>query len=99
MNARANVVTIYLPITPAMRARLEATIDALVELLDAVDGEPDLEPDADAEPWLGWHYTDDGETIAAGPAGDDREDDDGDEDGDADEDGGDDEVSDCQLGD
>jgi hypothetical protein len=36
--------------TPATRARVEATIDRLIALLDADDGDTDLEADADREP-------------------------------------------------
>lgn len=75
MNARADFVTVYLPITPAMRARLEATIEALVALLDEIDGDADLEPDEDAEPSLGWNYRFDGTPVQVGrdDRGDDRE--------------------------
>lgn len=40
--------------TPAVRRQIEATIEALIDVLDTADGSPDLEPDADAEPSLGW---------------------------------------------
>lgn len=36
-----------------VRERLEAQIDQLIEMLDAFDGDPDLEDNADAEPSLG----------------------------------------------
>lgn len=51
-----------------LRATLETEIERLIALCDALDGDADLEPDADGEPWLasfgGWS-----------DAGDDREDD------------------------
>lgn len=49
MNSRAQPVC-YLTLTPALRRRLEATIEQLIGLLDEIDGDPDHEPDADAEP-------------------------------------------------
>jgi len=74
MNARADFVTIYMPVTPAMRARLEATIDALVGLLDEIDGDADFEPANGDEPSLGWTCTYDGVPVPADPAScDDRE--------------------------
>jgi hypothetical protein len=86
MNPRPAPVT-FLPLTPALRARIETTIEQLVALLDAVDG------DADAEPWLGWTYRFDGVPVSpAADGGDDRELED-----EHDEDGGDDEVSDTEA--
>ncbi|EJZ22434.1 hypothetical protein NE852_03340 [Rhizobium sp. Pop5] len=35
------------------RERLEAKIEELIDLLDLLDGDPDLEPDNDNEPSLG----------------------------------------------
>lgn len=50
MNSRARPVC-NLPLTPALRRRLEATVEQLIGLLDEIDGDPDLEePDTDAEP-------------------------------------------------
>lgn len=73
MNARPEIVTIFMPVTPEMRARLEATIEALVSLLDEIDGDPDLEPDTD-EPSLGWTYDNDGVPVPpVFASGDDRE--------------------------
>mgnify|MGYP003626130229 CR=1 FL=1 len=49
--------------TPKLRRRLEATIEHRVSLMDAIDGSPELEEDADnedsdpAEPWLCWTLT------------------------------------------
>lgn len=34
---------------PNARAELEAAIEAAIALLDAIDGDPDLEPEEDAE--------------------------------------------------
>lgn len=39
--------------TPAVRRRVEAAVDALIELLDAVDGDPDIEADDPLEDDLG----------------------------------------------
>ena len=39
---------------PIPRAALEHAIEALVALLDALDPDPDLEPNGDEEPSLGW---------------------------------------------
>lgn len=36
------------------RERLEAAIEAALELLDRLDGDADLEPGGDDEPSLGW---------------------------------------------
>ena len=36
-----------------VRERIEARIDGLIDMLDALDGDPDLEDNADAEPSLG----------------------------------------------
>jgi hypothetical protein len=42
-----------LRMTPALRVRIEATIERLVALLDAIDGDPDLELTGDEldDPW------------------------------------------------
>jgi hypothetical protein len=37
-----------------LRRQVEATIEALIDFLDVLDADPDLEPDADVEPSLGW---------------------------------------------
>lgn len=37
-----------------LRERIEATIEAMIAMLDELDGDADLEPDTDAEPSLGW---------------------------------------------
>ena len=42
--ARGLPVT-WMPMTPRLRARIEATIDNLVALLDEIDGDADFEPD------------------------------------------------------
>lgn len=49
MNSRAQPIC-YLPLTSALRRRLETTVEQLIGLLDEIDGDPDFEPDADAEP-------------------------------------------------
>lgn len=49
MNSRAQPIC-YLPLTPALRRRLEATVEQLIGLLDEIDGDSDFEPDVDAEP-------------------------------------------------
>lgn len=49
MNARPDPV-LFLAVTPSMRSRIEATIEHLLALLDAIDGDPDLEDGSDAEP-------------------------------------------------
>lgn len=43
-----------LELTPALRRRIEATIEHLVSLLDAYDGDEDLEDGGDDEASLGW---------------------------------------------
>ncbi|TPK04592.1 hypothetical protein FJ872_27415 [Mesorhizobium sp. B2-5-9] len=64
MNARVNPSD-FLPLSPARRQRIERTVEMLIAMLDAMDGEPDLES-TDEEAYLtGWSGTND-----------DREDDD-----------------------
>ena len=81
-----------IPVTDIPRPIIEAEIERLIDLLDALDPDPDLESTGDEEPWLGapdgfvftnWH--------GLSPEGnDDREDDDSDLEPDCDdEDGGD----------
>jgi hypothetical protein len=61
---------------PVTRRQVEAQIDALIDLLDTLDTDPDLEPS------LGWtqpsgHYLETPDQLLANAnAGDDREDDD-----------------------
>jgi hypothetical protein len=50
MNARPDPIT-FLPMTPALRARIEATVEHLVALLDRIDGDPDLEPSLGYSPY------------------------------------------------
>lgn len=50
MNARPDPTT-FLPMTPDLRARIEATIEHLVSLLDAIDPDPDLEPSLGYSPY------------------------------------------------
>ncbi len=56
----------------ALRPALEAMVDSLIEALDGLDGDPDIEDDADAEPSLCG-------LAVSHPSygGDDREDDEG----------------------
>ncbi len=42
--------TLFLAVTPSMRHRIDTTIESLLALLDAIDGDPDLEDVGDAEP-------------------------------------------------
>lgn len=66
--------TVFLPMTPSLRSRIEATIEQLLALLDQIDGDPDLEPGADDEPSLGWTYFRDGmSAYTCDSDGDDRE--------------------------
>jgi hypothetical protein len=46
--------TLFLAINPHDRAVISTTIERLINMLDALDGDVDLEPDNDGEPWLGW---------------------------------------------
>lgn len=39
--------TIFLALTPGLRTRLATTIENLIDLLDAIDADPDLEPETD----------------------------------------------------
>lgn len=41
--------TIFLALTPGLRTRLTTTIEGLIDLLDTIDGDPDMEPDHDDE--------------------------------------------------
>jgi hypothetical protein len=81
MNPRPDQ-TAFLVVTPAMRKRLEATIESLIALMDEIAGDPDLEETGDDEESLGW--TERGPGSLGSDGGDDREADDSD-----DEDGGD----------
>lgn len=63
------------PVDPR-RARLERAIEAAIALLDALDGDPDLEETGDAEPSLGRPETDFGAQqhgLGSYGLGDDRE--------------------------
>lgn len=63
----------FIQMTPELRRRLEATIEHLVSLMDAIDGDPELEDDPDnedsdpAEPWLGWTLTGNVDTDTSNP--------------------------------
>lgn len=46
--------TAFLAVTPSMRQKLAATCEALIALLDEIDGDENLEETADDEPHLGW---------------------------------------------
>ena len=37
--------TIFLALTPGLRTRLTTTVEHLIDLLDAIDADPDLEPE------------------------------------------------------
>ncbi|MEQ1956330.1 hypothetical protein [Mesorhizobium sp. CN2-181] len=41
--------TTFLAVTPSMRLRISTTIEALITLLDQIDGDENLEDGADAE--------------------------------------------------
>ena len=59
----------------AKRRRLESVIEIAIALLDALDGDEDLEETGDLEPYLGWVGAGPGRTLTDG----DREEDAGDE--------------------
>ena len=64
--------TAFLAVTPTMRRRLAATCEALIALLDEIDGDENLEETADNEPHLGWPNA--GQpAVAAMSSDDDRE--------------------------
>jgi len=46
--------TAFLAVTPQMRQKLAATCEALIALLDEIDGDENVEGTADEEPLLGW---------------------------------------------
>ena len=56
-------------VTPTMRTLIEDAIEALLLVLDELDGDADRESCADAEPYLGWTI----EGPRAGGTTDDRE--------------------------
>ncbi|MGQ3674019.1 hypothetical protein ACT6QH_00725 [Xanthobacter sp. TB0139] len=49
-----------------LRRRMEAAIEAMLVMLDELDGDPDLEPEED-EPWLGWPDDPESPFIGGGP--------------------------------
>lgn len=53
----ADDFTRIIELTPELRQRIEATVEHLLTILDAFEGEPDAEDDGSAEPWLGWSST------------------------------------------
>jgi hypothetical protein len=75
--------TRIIELTPALRRRIEATIEHLLSILDQFDGDENLEDGADHEPWLSSGAADH-KTAWRDDRGDDRELDTAD-----DEDGGD----------
>lgn len=44
----------YQPPKDSLRARMEAAVERLLAMMDAMDADPDLEPDVDRENSLGW---------------------------------------------
>lgn len=58
-------------ILPRTRRRIEAAIDQLIAVLDALDGDPDREPDNDAEKTATEEH---GRGFRRSPFGDDEED-------------------------
>lgn len=83
--------TLFLALTPALRLQVHTTIEALISLLDQLDGDADLEDNGDAEHSLGW--------LARGPQRVGTDNTDLELDTADDEDGGDSEPeeSDCNL--
>ena len=75
-------------LTPALRKRIEATIEHLLSILDQFDGDENLEDEAGGEPWLGWPEGRHPDMFRGPAANDDREQDNADW-----EDGGDDEPT------
>ncbi|MFG1298115.1 hypothetical protein [Xanthobacter variabilis] len=51
---RSSIRTFEMVETSRVRARIADLIEALVDLLDSVEPDPDFEPDNDDEPSLGW---------------------------------------------
>lgn len=52
-NPRA-VDSLILKICKHERAGIERAVEQLLDILDVLDGDPDLEDDGTAEPWIGW---------------------------------------------
>jgi hypothetical protein len=44
----------FLTLNPNDRASIATTVERLINMLDAMDGDENLESTADEEPWLGW---------------------------------------------
>ncbi len=67
----------FLTIDRRDRAAIVTTIERLINMLDDMEGDPDLEPDADGEPSLGWPdargLSQLGFVELRGPPNDDRE--------------------------
>jgi hypothetical protein len=71
MNQRPEP-TLFLPEDPTMRERIEAAIESLLQLLDALDGDPDLEPTMG---YVVRGYADEAEDEEIDDEDDEREDD------------------------
>lgn len=54
LEFRGSDFTRIVELTPALRRRLEQTIEHLIALLDSYDGDTDTEESGDSEPSLGW---------------------------------------------
>lgn len=67
----------FLPLSPARRRRIEATIEALIAMLDEVDGDENLEGTGDAEPWLAGYANQGTSDDREADQGDDEPDEDG----------------------
>ncbi|WP_290774395.1 hypothetical protein [Hoeflea sp.] len=79
-NFHGSDFTRIVELTPALRRRMEQTVEHLIALLDTYDGDPDAESTGDDEPWLGWPQQ--GIAALLSTSGDDRElEDENDEDG------------------
>ncbi len=48
---------IFIDMERSSRRQIVAAIHAMIDRLDSLDGDCDLEPDADSEPSLGWSST------------------------------------------
>lgn len=49
--------TLFLALTPSMRATLATTIENLINLLDEIDGDPEAEPSLGAPERGGWYVS------------------------------------------
>ena len=55
--------TVFIGLTPALRLRIETTIENLLALLDEIDSDENLEPDSDDEDGVDAEPDGDGEVI------------------------------------